>query len=104
MNHGTVYKQYGDKRNPCVVLIHGLGLNRDVWGTQLSDLSKSYHVITYDLLWHGEATSPELTPSLTVFSQQLQALLDHCNVDRAAIVGFSPVSYTHLTLPTIYSV
>jgi pimeloyl-ACP methyl ester carboxylesterase len=84
-----VYKQYGDKRNPCVVLIHGLGLNRDVWGTQLSDLSKSYHVITYDLLWHGEATSPELTPSLTVFSQQLQALLDHCNVDRAAIVGFS---------------
>ena len=25
-------------------------------------------------------------------------------VDAAAAVGFAPVSYTHLTLPTIYSV
>jgi pimeloyl-ACP methyl ester carboxylesterase len=70
-------------------LIHGLGLNRDVWGSQLAELSKNYNVITYDLFWHGEATSPEITPSLTVFSEQLQALLDDCNVDRATIVGFS---------------
>lgn len=89
MNHGTVYERYGDKRNPCIVLIHGLGLNRAVWGSQLSELSRNYHVITYDLFWHGEAASPQLTPSLTVFSEQLLALLDHCEVDRAAIVGFS---------------
>ena len=27
-----------------------------------------------------------------------------CDLDAPALVSFSPVSYTHLTLPTIYSV
>ncbi len=88
-NDGTAFEQFGHKGNPTVVLIHGLGLVRDVWKSQVSALAEHYHIIAYDLYWHGEAVAPNSTPSLSVFSTQLQTLMDHCKIDHAAIIGFS---------------
>lgn len=86
---GTVYESHGDKKSPCVVLIHGLGLRRATWQWQLEALAPLYHVVSYDLYGHGESANPPAPPSLSLFSEQLSEVMNACAVEKAAIVGFS---------------
>ncbi|MGI9478754.1 MAG: alpha/beta fold hydrolase, partial [Hyphomicrobiaceae bacterium] len=51
---GTRYDVSGPTDANPVVLVHGLGLTRDMWQWQLDDLQPPYRVITYDLVGHGE--------------------------------------------------
>ena len=86
--HGTVYDLTGPEAAPVVVLIHGLGLTRAVWQWLTPDLSR-FRVLSYDLIGHGQSAPPEGQPTLRDLAAQLAALLDHLDIDRAAIVGFS---------------
>lgn len=76
-------------KGPPVVLIHGLGLNRECWDWTVPALTDHYQVVTYDLYGHGESAPPPETPSLSLFGRQLADLMDHLGIERAAIVGFS---------------
>lgn len=89
LGDGTVISRHGTRGGPVVILIHGLGLNRDVWQWTLPALSDGYDVITYDLLGHGESIAPPPRPTLMDFSDQLLRLMDAMQIERAAIVGFS---------------
>lgn len=86
---GSTYEITGPADAPCVVLIHGLGLNRACWQWTGPALADGYRVLSYDLYGHGESAVPPETPSLSLFSRQLQGLLDHCGIADAVIVGFS---------------
>ena len=86
---GTAYDLTGPANAPVVVLIHGLGLTRQIWADHATTLSDAYHVLTYDLSGHGESALPVQTPSLTVLSDQLRDLMDHLHIARAALIGFS---------------
>ena len=86
---GTALAEYGDPSAPALVLIHGLGLNQSAWRWQIARLSKSHHVITYDLFGHGHSTNPPKTPCLALFCKQLLGVLDHCKCPKANLVGFS---------------
>ncbi len=86
---GTAYELSGPETAPVVVLIHGLGLNKECWQWTTPALADDYRVLTYDLYGHGDSPVPPQTPSLTLFARQLATLLDHCGIDRCSIVGFS---------------
>lgn len=87
--NGTVYETHGAVDGPVVVLIHGLGLNRECWDWTVPALEDRFRVVTYDLFGHGDSANPTETPSLSFFARQLANLLDHLQVQQAAIVGFS---------------
>lgn len=88
IHNGTTYELTGPEDAPVVALIHGLGLTRAVWQWLLPDLHR-FRVLTYDLIGHGETAPPEGDPTLKDLSDQLAGLLDHLQIDKAAIVGFS---------------
>ncbi len=85
---GTAYECHGSG-GKTVVLVHGLGLNRRSWQWQVPALSRHYRVVTYDSYGHGGSSVPPAHPSLTLFSEQLRELLDHLELSRAAVLGFS---------------
>jgi pimeloyl-ACP methyl ester carboxylesterase len=85
---GTAYEVVGD-RETTVVLVHGLGLNRNMWQWQAPALAAHYAVVTYDLYGHGDSPPPPAKPSLTVFADQLRRLMDDLALPKAAVVGFS---------------
>ena len=60
-----------------------------MWQWQLPALVAHFHVLTYDLLGHGESAKPAGVPDLTMFSEQLLRLMDRCGIERAAVAGFS---------------
>ena len=71
-----------------LVFIHGVGLNHQMWDKQLSDLSE-FSILTYDLLGHGKTPCYKEKLSLKDFSNQLLILLDHLDIDKINLVGFS---------------
>lgn len=86
---GTAYALRGSAEAPLVVLIHGLGLNREVWDPVVQALQADYRVLTYDILGHGQTPHPGEPQTLATMARQLGGLLDHLGVRAAALVGFS---------------
>jgi pimeloyl-ACP methyl ester carboxylesterase len=86
---GTEFELTGPEDAPLVVLIHGLGLNRACWQWMIPALSDRYRVLSYDLYGHGDSPAPPEATSLSLFSNQLAHLLDHCGAPRAVVIGFS---------------
>lgn len=86
---GTTYSMTGPADAPVVVLVHGLGLNQQVWQWLEPALSGRFRVVNYDLLGHGASARPAGQPNLRDLSDQLAQLLDFLGFARAAIVGFS---------------
>lgn len=95
--NGTRYQWHGDSHGDShddkdglpIVLVHGLGLNRAMWQWQLPGLCQNYRVLTYDLFGHGESSPAPAEPDLTVFCNQILALLDANNIAQCALFGFS---------------
>jgi len=87
---GTAYEVF-EADGPPLLLIHGLGLSRRLWDDNLDAYLGAFHVIIYDLYGHGESAPPpgDEAASLTTYSEQIVALLDHLGIDQAIIVGFS---------------
>ncbi|MDQ0654854.1 alpha/beta fold hydrolase [Pseudomonas cedrina] len=84
---GTSYLATGQGQP--VVLIHGVGLNKEMWGGQVVGLASHYHVISYDMLGHGASPRPAAGTPLLGYADQLLELLDHLQLPQATVIGFS---------------
>ena len=86
---GTLYELSGPLGAPVVILIHGLGLNKDCWQWMVPILKNSYRILSYDLYGHGGSAPPPSKPNLSLFRKQLVELLNLCSIEKGIIVGFS---------------
>ena len=86
---GTAYDYLRKPNAPVVVLIHGLGLCRHMWHDHIADFAVDYQVLSYDLVGHGDSAAPTATTDLSLYARQLLGLLDHLQIETAAVVGFS---------------
>lgn len=84
---GTSYLSLGQGQP--VVLIHGVGLNKEMWGGQFVGLAADYRVIAYDMLGHGQSARPAVDTDLQGYAAQLVELLDHLQIAQATVIGFS---------------
>ncbi|VXC35204.1 Alpha/beta hydrolase [Pseudomonas sp. 8Z] len=84
---GTSYLTTGQGQP--VVLIHGVGLNKEMWGGQIVGLAPHFQVIAYDMLGHGDSPRPAPGTTLEGYAAQLRDLLDHLGLARASVIGFS---------------
>jgi pimeloyl-ACP methyl ester carboxylesterase len=90
-NHRISFDEYGEGDRP-LVLIHGLLMNRrmfDRLGPEMAE--RGNRVITVDLLGHGRSDRPpEMSRySMTFFARQVEALLDHLDLNKAVVGGTS---------------
>ncbi|EFQ64117.1 MULTISPECIES: alpha/beta fold hydrolase [Pseudomonas] len=84
---GTSYLATGQGQP--VVLIHGVGLNKEMWGGQVVGLASHYRVISYDMLGHGASPRPATGTPLLGYADQLLEVLDHLQLAKATVIGFS---------------
>jgi 3-oxoadipate enol-lactonase len=71
---------------PALLLIHGWGLDLDLWEPQVEALQAHYRLIRFDRRGHGLSTG---APSLRRDEGDAVALLDELAVRRVALVGTS---------------
>ena len=89
LDDGTAFRDTGNVKSPPVVFIHGLGLNSGLWEPFVSNLADRYRLVSYDLYGHGQSKSFAQRVTLSTFSNQLLGVLDHLEIDKACIAGFS---------------
>ena len=82
------YYLFNKKDTVPLVFIHGVGLDHQMWGHQISYFNEC-STLTYDLLGHGKTPCYKEKLSLKDFSNQLLILLDHLDIDKINLVGFS---------------
>lgn len=84
-----ITKEYGDKNNPTILLIHGGGLSDWMWQPQIDAFQNDYHIITVILDGHGEAYETTFT-SIEASAEQI---IDYINQNLGgkifAICGLS---------------
>lgn len=73
----------------CVVLIHGYSDNLSMWYNQVSEFTKNYQVLTYDVRGFGETEITKGNYSMKLFAEDLYELLQVLNIKSACVLGYS---------------
>jgi non-heme chloroperoxidase len=82
------YKDWGKGRP--VVLLHGWPLNADSWEDQaLAFANAGYRVIAYDRRGFGRSSQPWSGYDYDTLTDDLSAVIRHCEVNDASLFGFS---------------
>jgi 3-oxoadipate enol-lactonase len=81
------YERHG--HGPAVLFLHGAGSNAATWWQQLPAFSQRHTCITMDIRCFGRSVAPLQEFTLGNLVSDVIALLDHEQVQRAAIVGQS---------------
>jgi len=72
-----------------VVFIHGMGGDATLWNWHADQLQGRFRVLRYDILGHGRSAAPQGPWHFSQFARQLVELLDHLDIRKAVVCGFS---------------
>jgi len=81
------YSQTG--KGPGLFLIHGIGAAKDAWRLLVTQLSKHFTVITYDLRGHGKSPITNLDFTLNDLIADLERLREKTKIEKAHFIGHS---------------
>ena len=82
------YYLFNKKNSIPNVFIHGVGHDHQMWDKQVNYFNE-FSILTYDLLGHGKTPFDKEKLSLKDFSDQLLELLDHLEIEKINLIGFS---------------
>jgi 3-oxoadipate enol-lactonase len=83
------YDLLGPEQAPVVVLSCSLGTDRSMWNPQIPALSERFRVLRYDLRGHGSSPAPPGPYAISDLGEDLLALLDELEIERATLCGVS---------------
>lgn len=87
-----------------IVLLHGYLETMEVWENTVSELSKTFRVITLDLPGHGLSGFCENATTIEFMADCLKTLLDKQKVSECFVVGHSMGGYVALAFAKKYPV
>lgn len=94
------YSEIG--QGPTVVLIHGFLENSSMWDSFLPILSKTHHVITIDLLGHGNSGNIGYIHTMKDMATAVHFVLDHLNLAQVTLIGHSMGGYVGCAFAKAY--
>jgi len=80
---------FEDESKPVVVFLNGMTQTTMSWRTQARRFEPSFRVLTYDARGQGKSDVGEAELTLALHAEDLTRVLDHLDVERAHLVGFS---------------
>lgn len=83
------YQLEGPEGAPVLVLSNSLGTNLHMWDTQIPAFTAHFRVLRYDTRGHGDSLVTEGPYSIQQLGQDVLALLDALNIDKAHFCGLS---------------
>lgn len=88
----------GPEDAPVVVLSNSLGSTTSMWDAQADTLAEHFRVVRYDTRGHGGSPVPQGPYDIDDLADDVVALLDSLEVDRAHFVGLSLGGMTGMRL------
>lgn len=72
-----------------LVLLHGFGMYKEFWKFHIKELSKEFKIITIDIRGCGKTDHPAEPSSMEELADDVRAILDYLDVDKAHLGGHS---------------
>ena len=72
-----------------LVFIHGWSCDGRYWQKQIPAFANDYRVVTVDLAGHGHSSSGRAEFSMLSFANDVKAIMDNEDIDRAILIGHS---------------
>jgi 3-oxoadipate enol-lactonase len=94
------YETHGE--GPALVLAHGGAGNHLNWFQQVPEFSRSHRCVVFDHRGFGLSSERADGPGPEAFTEDLRALLDHLQIDKAVVVGQSMGGWTALGFASAY--
>ena len=85
----VAYRLDGPEDAPVVMLSNSLMSNHTMWDPQMSELTKSFHVLRYDTRGHGLTDAPTGPYSIKLLAEDAVALIDALSVEKVHFAGLS---------------
>lgn len=85
-----------------LVLLHGYPLDHHLWDEIAPLLEDTFELIIPDLRGFGESSTVDTFYAIEDFALDVAALLDHLEIQKAAIVGHSMGGYVALAFARLY--
>jgi pimeloyl-ACP methyl ester carboxylesterase len=95
------YATYGTGTTT-IVLLHGFLENQTMWDFLVQEYSKTYSVVTIDLLGHGQTPCLGYVHTMDDQADAVQAVLAELNIKKAIIMGHSMGGYIALAFAELY--
>lgn len=86
---GIAYRMDGPPDRTTIVFSNSLGTDHRLWDAQMPPLVDRFRVIRYEACGHGVSNPPRSPVTIDQLGQDVVALLDHLEVDRAVVCGCS---------------
>ncbi len=81
------YKYFYSNSEETIIFIHGFSLDHRSWLTQINPFKNRYNLLIYDQIGYGRSDNPGNDPVSA--HKDLYYLMDHLNINKAHLVGFS---------------
>jgi len=72
-----------------LIFVHGWSCDGRYWQKQVPVFAEEYQVITVDLAGHGHSSLNRSDYSMVSFANDVKAIIDKENIDRAILIGHS---------------
>jgi 3-oxoadipate enol-lactonase len=83
------YETYGDKKDEPLLLIHGLGLDHNMYKKQIDKYQEhGFYLITPDMRAHGKSSKVE-SLKISDWAEDIRDLMDELNLKTANLLGVS---------------
>lgn len=79
----------GNENGPVVMMAHSLGCNLHMWDPQMSVLEPDYRIVRLDMRGHGLSDVPAGPYTLDELADDVIAVMDSQNIEKAHWVGLS---------------
>jgi pimeloyl-ACP methyl ester carboxylesterase len=76
-------------QGPAVILLHGLGAVKEIWGASMGPLSAKYHVYALDQIGFGLSDKPLLDYRIATFTDFVFGFMEVQHLSKATLVGNS---------------
>jgi 3-oxoadipate enol-lactonase len=91
-----------DGKGTPLVLLHGFPVDHHLWDDVVPLLTDTFDLIIPDLRGFGESATVNTPYTMDDFASDIDGLLDHLGIEKAAIVGHSMGGYVALAFARIY--
>ena len=81
------YELFGDRKNPPVVLLHGLGGSGRSWGSQVERFAKNHFVVLPDQRGTGQSSRSETGYTIAQMAIDTACVLESLDIGPAHIIG-----------------
>lgn len=92
INNLAVY-EFGDRKNPTIVFLHGFPLDHRMWENQIEYLKDFYHIIAYDCRGLGQSYVGDGQYTMEAFVNDLFSIITELNLDKPILCGLSMGGY-----------